>query len=55
MSAVTEGEQVPVQAQVRLKGDQLLVVSPVDMIEACFSVSSVRALRNARPLSLIHI
>ena len=49
MSAVREGEQVPVQAQVRLKGDQLLVVSPVDMIEACFSVSSVRALRNARP------
>lgn len=40
---------IPENPLVRLQGDRVLISSPASVIEACFCVPAVRALRNARP------
>ncbi len=53
MPSLLEAAPLPDGPPLHLKGGCLLVASPVDFSEACFSVPSIRALKRFRPMGTL--
>jgi len=55
MSNSPEADPIPDESPAHLRGDKVVVTSPLSIIEACFCIPAVRALRNARPDATIAV
>ena len=55
MSNSPEADPIPDEPPAHLKGDKVVVTSPLSITEACFCIPAVRALRNARPDATIAV
>ncbi len=55
MSNSPEADSIPDEPPPHLKGDKVVVTSPLSITEACFCIPAVRALRNARPDATIAV
>lgn len=55
MSKLPEAAPIPDKPPLHLKGGFLVVASPVDFAEACFSVPAMRALKRFRPMGTLAV